>query len=270
MVPVLRDIIEHKKVEVANLKARISPARLRAQAEAASAPRSFDRALLADINSTAVIAEIKRQSPSAGLIRPEYARPEFAPEDIARRYHAAGARAISCLTDEQFFGGHLSFLERVRRAIPLPVLRKDFIIDATQIDESRAAGADAILLIAECLDDSQLADFTHHARSLGLGVLMEIHDEPNLARVLPHVQRGVFLGVNNRDLSTMKVDLQHCVRMAAKVGPAASIVGESGIRTPEDLRTLRSGGVRIVLVGEHLMRQDDPGAALQALLETPR
>lgn len=270
MVPVLRDIIEHKKVEVANLKARISPARLRAQAEAAPPPRNFERALLADVNSTAVIAEIKRQSPSAGLIRPEYAGPNFAPEDIARRYHAAGARALSCLTDERFFGGHLSFLDRVRRTVPLPVLRKDFLIDPTQIDESRAAGADAVLLIAECLDDTELADFVHHARSLGLGVLLEIHDESNLERALLHVQRGVFLGVNNRDLATMQVDLTHCVRLAARVGPEIQVVGESGIRTPDDLRTLRSGGVRIVLVGEHLMRQSDPGSALAALLETPR
>lgn len=222
-----------------------------------------------------VIAEIKRKSPSAGWIREEY-RPGadgsdvFAPEDIARRYHAAGARAISCLTDWSYFGGDLSYLERVRAAVPLPVLRKDFLVDAWQVHESRAAGADAVLLIAECLTDGAMAELLWVALGLGMDALLESHDEANLercARLAAGSPTGrVLLGINNRDLRTMRVDLGHTLRMAGRVADAGLLVSESGIRSPEDLDRLAGGGVRMVLVGESLMAGIDPGAALSGLI----
>ncbi len=216
-----------------------------------------------------VIAEIKRRSPSAGLIRPEYDGNGFSPESIARRYHAAGAAAISCLTDERFFGGHLSYIERVKEAVPLPVLRKDFLVDPWQLWQSRAAGADAVLLIAECLNESLMVDMLILAQQLRMTVLLEVHDMENLLRVRPHVgfphPGYCLLGINNRDLSTMKVDLSHTLRLADLVEDRTTLVSESGIKTPADLERLRAVGVRIILVGEHLMSQADPGAALTKL-----
>lgn len=235
-------------------------------------PRNFFRAVTKhDSNiDTAVIAEIKRRSPSAGWLRPEYEDEGFDPAVIARQYHAAGASAISCLTDERFFAGRLEYLFRVKDASPLPVLRKDFIIDPWQVWESRAYGADAILLIAECLSTSELLDLSILARELQLTTLIECHGMENLLRVLPHVgfpdRSYGLLGINNRDLTTMKVDLSHTTRLAMMVEDTAILVSESGIRTPGDLARLREVGVRIALVGESLMREEDPGAALKRLL----
>ena len=216
-----------------------------------------------------VIAEIKRKSPSAGVIRDK-----FDPLAIARQYHAAGARAISCLTDEEDFGGDLRFIEQIREVVDLPVLRKDFIVDAYQVWESRAAGADAILLIAECLDIESMVTCHSLASDLGMTTLIEVHNEENLHRVLDSmsfpVDGDTLLGINNRDLAQMKTDLAHTGRMLDALGERtverALVVSESGIRTPADLATLRSFGVGIVLVGEHLMAQSDPGDALRALL----
>lgn len=238
-------------------------------------PRNFFAAVTRhkDRFDTAVIAEVKRMSPSAGLIRPEYAGDGFEPEVIARKYHRAGAAAISCLTDERFFGGHLSYIKRIREAIPLPVLRKDFIIDPWQLWESRAAGADAVLLIAECLPEADLIDLLILAQQLQLTVLIEVHDVENLLRVRPHVgfphRSYALLGINNRDLTTMQVDLNHTLRLLDLVDDRSILVSESGIKTPDDLVRLQAADVRIVLVGEHLMRQDDPGKALGELLGPP-
>jgi indole-3-glycerol phosphate synthase len=232
-------------------------------------PRNFFRAVTRG-PGTAVIAEVKRQSPSAGLIRPEYADDNFRPEAIAQRYAAGGAAALSILTDRRFFGGDIAFLARVKDAVPLPVLRKDFLIDPWQLWESRAFGADAILLIAECLNESELVDMLILAQQLQLTTLLEVHDPDNLLRVRPHVgfphPSYALLGINNRDLRTMKVDLQHSLRMAELVEDRSVLVSESGIKTPADVRKLREAGVRILLVGEHLMRQPDPGQALHELL----
>jgi len=239
--------------------------------------RDFVGSLTAPLGNlrAAIIGEIKRQSPSAGWIRPEYEprgseRDDFEPENIARRYHQAGARAISCLTDEQSFGGHLSYIERIRSAVPLPVIRKDFMVDLWQIFESRAAGADAVLLIAECLTDEQIAAMIGAAVELGMGILLESHDEENLGRSTELAARlhpdRVLIGINNRDLRIMKVDLGHTVRLAGKVPDAGMLVSESGIKTPGDLNRLAQAGVHIALVGEHLMAQADPGAALGELL----
>jgi indole-3-glycerol phosphate synthase len=272
---VLAEIIAHKRVEVERSKAITSMAEMEALVAQEDPPRNFFAAVTRhkDRFDTAVIAEVKRMSPSAGLIRPEYAGDGFEPEVIARKYHRAGAAAISCLTDERFFGGHLSYIKRIREAIPLPVLRKDFIIDPWQLWESRAAGADAVLLIAECLPEADLIDLLILAQQLQLTVLIEVHDVENLLRVRPHVgfphRSYALLGINNRDLTTMQVDLNHTLRLLDLVDDRSILVSESGIKTPDDLVRLQAADVRIVLVGEHLMRQDDPGKALGELLGPP-
>ena len=271
-IAILDEIVAHKLDEVARAKARMPLSELEGMVAQEEPPRNFFAAVTthASKDETAVIAEVKRKSPSAGLIRAEYAGDSFRPELIARRYHESGARAISCLTDEHFFGGHLSFIRRIKEAVPLPVIRKDFLIDPWQLWESRAAGADAVLLIAECLNQSLLLDMLILAQQLQLTVLLEVHTPENLLRVRPHIgfphPSYGLLGINNRDLSKMEVDLGHTIRLADMVEDRGVLVSESGIRTPQDLKRLRSVGVQIVLVGEHLMRQDDPGAALQALL----
>lgn len=238
----------------------------------AEPPRNFFRAVTRHSREapTAVIAEVKRQSPSAGLIRSEYAGDGFRPEVIAERYHAAGAAAISCLTDRAFFGGDLSFIERIKERVPLPVLRKDFLIDPWQLWESRAHGADAVLLIAECLDEATLLDMMILAQQLRLTVLVEVHDMENLLRVRPHIgfphPTYCLLGINNRDLRTMQTDVSHTMRLVDLVDDPGVLVSESGIATPNDLARLRGVGVKIALVGESLMRHEDPGTALAALL----
>lgn len=230
---------------------------------------------------TRAIAEVKRKSPSAGLLRAEYALDSFDPSGIARAYERAGAAAISCLTDEPHFGGDLGFIQQIRSVCDLPVLRKDFIIDEYQVVESRAAGADALLLMAECLEGSALDAMAHQAISLGLSVLVEIHDEDNLDRAASLVEginasrepgtAGALLGINNRNLRSMVVDLGHTLRLAARLSVAmrAVVVGESGIKTNEDIVRLHGAGINKILVGESLMKQPRPGEALAALLATP-
>ncbi|MEM9166273.1 MAG: indole-3-glycerol phosphate synthase TrpC [Planctomycetota bacterium] len=273
----LADIIAVKTEEVAERKASVTMAELEAQVAQADPPRNFFSAVTRHTPTarTAVIAEIKRRSPSAGWMREEYRPREdgtdpFAPEDIARRYHAAGASAISCLTDGPHFGGELGYIERIKDAVPIPVLRKDFIIDTWQLWESRAAGADAVLLIAECLTEGLLVDMLILTQRLGMTALLEVHSMDDLLRVRPHVgfphPSYCLLGINNRDLKTMTVDVAQTTRLADLIEDRSVLVSESGIRTPADLSRLRQAGVQIVLVGESLMREEDPGAALAALL----
>jgi indole-3-glycerol phosphate synthase len=269
---VLAKIVARKREEVADGKAQTTIHEFEVEIIQGEEPRNFFTALTRHENKahTAVIAEVKRKSPSAGWIRPEYASDNFKPEEIAASYHEAGASAISCLTDRDFFGGDLSYIKRIKDRVPLPVLRKDFIIDPWQVWESRAAGADAILLIAECLTVAEILDLMILAQQLKLTVLMEVHDASSLERVKQYVgfphRSYCLLGINNRDLRSMTVDLDHTIRMAKKVEDTSILVSESGIKTTDDLRKLRRNDVRIVLVGEHLMRQDDPGAALKTLL----
>jgi indole-3-glycerol phosphate synthase len=270
--PVLAEIIAHKLEEVEELRSRVTLTELEGMVAQEEAPRNFFAAVTRQRNrfETSVIAEVKRQSPSAGLIRPEYAGGGFKPEEVARTYEANGASAISCLTDERFFGGHLSFIRRIKEAVGLPVLRKDFIVDPLQLWESRAAGADAVLLIAECLTESMLVDLLILSQQLQLTVLLEVHDVEQLLRVRPHIgfphRSYALLGINNRDLTTMKVDLNHTLRLVDLVDDRSILVSESGITSADDVVRLQAQDVRIVLVGEHLMRQADPGAALASLL----
>jgi indole-3-glycerol phosphate synthase len=260
-------IVSRKRLEVAAKKRSVPVESLKERIAELGRPRNFFQAVVdhGSTKGTRVIAEVKQRSPSGGLIRPD-----FNPVDIARRYHANGAVAISCLTDEVDFGGSLDFIHAIRDAVPLPVLRKDFIIESYQVWEARAFGADAILLIAECLSDAQLIDYKILAIELGMSVLVEVHDTESLYRVQPHLSFPhsgyALLGVNNRDLRTMTTDLGHSFRMAELVDDTHVMVSESGIRTPDDLKRLRAHGIHIVLVGEHLLRQPDPGTALAELL----
>jgi indole-3-glycerol phosphate synthase len=282
MQGVLKEIIDHKREEVAKAKAATDFAELEALVAQAEPPRNFFGAVTQhpDAFHISIIAEVKRKSPSAGWIRPEYERLAkrgegvaaggFDPGAIAKRYADNGAAAISCLTDEKFFAGHLSFIERIKEAVPLPVLRKDFIVDPWQLWESRAAGADAVLLIAECLTIAELVDMLILAQRLGLTTLLEVHSVDSLLRVRPHVgfphPSYVLLGINNRDLASQTVDINHTLRLLDMVDDLSILVSESGIKSNKDATWLRHHGVRIQLVGEHLMRADDPGRGLAELL----
>lgn len=248
-------IVEVKEREVEALRPR--SAALREAAESAAPTRAF-AAALRHPSEVRLLAEIKRRSPSAGAIR-EGADPAA----IARAYASGGAAALSVLTDEPFFGGSLEALRAVRAAVALPLLRKDFTIDPVQVWEARGAGADAILLIVRILDDDRLGDLHALARSLGMDVLVEVHDAAELERA----QRigAALIGVNNRDLSTFTTDLSLSLRLAPQVDARVTLVAESGIRTAEDVRRLGAAGIDAILVGESLMRQTDVGTAAAAL-----
>jgi indole-3-glycerol phosphate synthase len=261
-VTILDEILAHKRGEVAEAKRRVAPAELARRAAAGPAPRGFRRALLARGPLPRVIAELKRRSPSRGEIRPD-----FDPEAIARAYEAGGAAALSVLTDQRFFGGSLAVLEAVRRVTRLPLLRKDFVIDPYQIDEARAAGADAVLLIVAALAPEALAALRAHAVGLGLDVLVEVHDEAEL-----DAAKGAgadLIGINNRDLRSFVTDLGVTERLAKRVPQGTLVVAESGISGREDMARLQRAGASAFLVGESLMREADPGLALRRLLGTP-
>ncbi len=270
MVVTLQQIIARKHVEVAKAKANTPIELLRERAADADKPRNFFRAVIGrgHPHETAVIAEIKRKSPSAGMLRED-----FDPVAIAKQYYEAGAAAISCVTDEQHFGGHLGYIQQIRSAVPLPVLRKDFLVDQYQLWESRVAGADAVLLIAEVLSEGEMLDMMILAKDLGMTTLVEVHDVQNLLRVKRHIgfphKAYSLLGINNRDLNTMKTDLNHTFRLADMVEDTKVLVSESGIKSHEDIVKLRQHGVHIVLVGEYLMKQPHPGEALRELLAAP-
>jgi indole-3-glycerol phosphate synthase len=259
-VTILDEILEHKRVEVARAKVGRDSAELWHRAATSSAPVRGFRDALRSTDGVAVIAEVKRQSPSKGLIRED-----FDPVEIARAYAAAGAACISVLTDERFFGGSLDALERIRGAVDRPLLRKDFVVDPDQIAEARIAGADAVLLIVSALEQPELDSFQAQARSLGLDVLVEVHDEAELERAL--AIGADLIGVNNRNLKTFAVDLGTTQRIAARLpgGHDIVLVAESGIRDIDDIKRLEAVGARAFLVGESLMRQPDPGKALEAL-----
>ena len=256
---ILDEILAHKSEELRSAKARRGALELSRAAREVRRPVAGLRAALRACAGVAVIAEIKRMSPSKGLIRAD-----FDAEKIALAYQAAGAAAISVLTDEKFFGGSLEILRQVRSVVATPLLRKDFVLDPYQIDEARLAGADAVLLIVAALSDAKLAALHAHARSLGLDVLVEVHDERELDRAL--AIGSTLIGVNNRDLKSFEVDLGTTERLAARIAdPEVTLVTESGISSPADVARLARAGARGFLVGESLMRMPDPGSALIAL-----
>jgi indole-3-glycerol phosphate synthase len=255
---VLDRIIDHKRNEIAEAK-RLRPLEgVLDQVAQAPAVRDFVAALRARPD-VALIAEVKKASPSAGIIRAD-----FDPVEIARTYERHGAACLSVLTDENFFQGHLDYLRAVRQAVQIPVLRKDFIIDRYQVAEARAAGADCMLLIAECLDDCHLRDLYFYASELGMESLIEIYDPENLDRVLK--LDPALVGVNNRDLRTFVTDLDHTIRLAPRMSASTLLVSESGIRTRADVDRLKAGGAKAMLVGETLMRSPDIGQAVMELL----
>jgi len=270
---ILETIVQEKHTEVARLPPEdISARELQSAMEVRGDNRDFLVALRhPKIGSVALIAEVKKASPSAGIIRPD-----FDPVRIARQYEQAGAACLSVLTDEKFFHGSLKYLQQIRQAVSLPLLRKDFIIDKRQILESIQWGADAILLIAAILTDAQLKHFHSLAAQAGLVVLVEVHDELELNRAL--AAGAQLIGVNNRDLKTFKVDLATTELLASRLrtrfGPAGRaplLVAESGIHTRSDVDRLAMCGARAILVGESLMRVPDTSAKVRELLgETSR
>jgi len=263
---ILHRILRTKRKEVAALRAGAGLDELNARAKDAPRPRNFFSAVTRrPVRLVNLIAEVKRASPSAGVIRED-----FDPVRIARTYTEAGADAISVLTDETYFQGSLDYLRQVRQAVNVPVLRKDFIIDALQVYESRAAGADAILLIASALPPGELMDLMILATELRMTSLVEVHDGEEIMRLrsmvgFPHPAYGL-LGINNRDLTTFKVDIATTTRLAELAGGKTPIVSESGIKTRADVERLKRAGVVAILVGETLMRSGDVPAEVESLL----
>lgn len=258
MTTILDKIVATKRVEVVEAKQRVPLRELETLVSSAPRVRDFAGALAAP-GPIKLIAEVKKASPSRGVIRAD-----FDPVSIARVYEQHGATCVSVLTDESYFQGRLRYLSEIRHAIGLPVLRKDFIIDSYQVWEARAAGADAVLLIAECLDDKRLRRLLTDVESLGMAALVELYEPENVSRVVDSGAR--LVGVNNRNLRTFEVDLNHTIELRKRIPESCTVVGESGIWTREDVRRLEKAGVAAILVGESLMRQDDIGAAVDALL----
>lgn len=262
MNDVLQRILARKAEEVAARKRERPPAMVARMAARRTDVRGFADAIAARIarDEPAVIAEVKKASPSKGLIRPD-----FDPAAIARSYEAGGAACLSVLTDADFFQGSDAFLQRARMACALPVLRKDFIVDDYQVHEARLLGADCVLLIVAALDDVQLADYAAIAEGLGMDVLLEVHDIDELERALQLPSR--LLGINNRNLRTFEVSLDTTLALRQAVPPDRILVTESGIATRADVATMRDAGVHAFLVGESFMRQPDPGKALSAMFD---
>lgn len=255
---ILEEIVATKHEEIAAARKALPESELEAVIANAPPIRDFFGALSAE-GPIRLIAEVKKASPSAGIIRKD-----FDPVSIARTYETHSATCISCLTDEHYFQGNLDYLKAIRAEVGLPVLRKDFIIHSYQLLEARAAGADAVLLIAECLDDCNLRKLFNEAVELGMTPLVEFYQPENLPRVLE--AGATLIGVNNRNLHTFEVDLDHTLRMKEQVPDECLLVGESGIRTHADVQKLEAGGVDAILVGESLMREDDIGLAVDNLL----
>lgn len=255
---VLENIVAAKRREIAERVAQSPASELERRLADAPPPRDFFAALATD-GPIRLIAEVKRASPSAGVLRPN-----FDPVAIAREYAVHGASCISVLTDGPFFQGSLDDLKKVRAAVPIPVLRKDFILDGYQLLEARAAGADAVLLIAECLDDCQLRTLHNEAIDMGMTPLVELYEPDNLPRVL--AAGATLVGVNNRNLHTFEVDLGHTLRIRPQTPDECVLVSESGVKTRQDVEQLQAAGVDAILVGETLMREPHIGAAVDRLL----
>lgn len=264
---ILDKIIATKRLEVETLKKSMPIERLREQARGELPRRGFLtnlKSVATATNHVALIAEVKKASPSKGVIRAD-----FDPVTIARQYESGGATCLSVLTDVEYFQGSLDYLREIREAVSLPLLRKDFIIDRIQILEALVSGADAILLIAACLDPRHLHDLHDEASALGLDVLVEIHNEAEWEGIIKGGAAPPLVGINNRNLNTFEVDLAVSERLApALVEAGCFVVAESGIYTPADVKRLKKSGASAILVGESLMRQRDPGVAARELLAT--
>ena len=260
MSDILNKIVAVKREEVTQGLKRKSLQAMRADAESRVLTRDFVGAMRAQIAAgrSAVIAEVKKASPSKGVLRAD-----FIPADIAQSYAEHGAACLSVLTDQQFFQGCNDFLKQARASCDLPVLRKDFMVDAYQIYESRVLGADCILLIAACLDDAQMADLESIAHSLDMAVLVEVHDRAELDRALK--LKTPLVGINNRNLRTFEVSLETTLTMRNDVPADRLLVTESGIVSPDDVKRMREAQVHAFLVGEAFMRAADPGQALATL-----
>ncbi len=263
MSDILKKIVAVKHEEIAQGLRKKSLAAMRADAESRVLTRDFEGALRAKIaaGQAAVIAEIKKASPSKGVLRED-----FIPADIAQSYAEHGAACLSVLTDKQFFQGSVDYLKQARASCQLPVLRKDFMVDPYQVYEARAMGADCILLIAACLDDAQMADLEAVAHGLGMAVLVEVHDEPELHRALK--LKTALLGINNRNLRTFEVSLDTTLGMLPTVPADKLLITESGILSLADVERMRAAQVHAFLVGEAFMRAPDPGAALADLFKS--
>ncbi|MDQ7914503.1 indole-3-glycerol phosphate synthase TrpC [Pseudomonas sp. 102515] len=258
---VLQKILARKAEEIAELKARTSLAELEAQARAADAPRGFARALQAQVarKEAAIIAEVKKASPSKGVIREH-----FVPAEIAHSYALGGATCLSVLTDVDFFQGGNAYLQQARAACQLPVIRKDFLIDPFQVVEARAIGADCILLIVAALDDGLMGELAATAKDVGLDVLVEVHDGAELERALK-VLDTPLVGVNNRNLHTFEVSLEATLDLLPRIPQDRLVITESGILNRADVELMETNEVRAFLVGEAFMRADEPGQELQRL-----
>lgn len=262
MSDILQRIVATKQEELVAARARRSEADLRSEAESRRDTRDFAGALRRRVGAgqAAVIAEVKKASPSKGVLREH-----FVPAEIAASYARHGAACLSVLTDAPYFQGAPAYLQQAREACDLPVLRKDFMVDAYQVYEARAMGADCILLIAACLDDAQMADLEAQALALGMAVLVEVHDGAELDRALK--LKTPLVGINNRNLKTFEVTLQTTLALLPQVPGDRLLVTESGILGRGDVQRMREAGVHAFLVGEAFMRADDPGAALATLFQ---
>jgi indole-3-glycerol phosphate synthase len=258
MPTILDDIVATKRHEVEEARAAVAIESLYEESKNAPPPRDFLVALSVG-PPIRLIAEVKKASPSAGVIRAD-----FDPVGIAKIYERHGASCISVLTDRSYFQGSLDYLRQIRAAVNLPVLRKDFVIDRYQVVEARAAGADAVLLIAECLDDYALHDLHAAIVELGMTPLVELYEPQNLRRVLD--VGAQLIGINNRDLRTFQVDLGHCMRLRRNIPAGRIVVGESGIKSRQDVETLQAAGIHAMLVGETLMAKANIGQAVDELL----
>ena len=257
---ILDTIIAYKYVEVQERQAIVTRSEVAACAASAPPPRDFLAALQTPkMGSVTLIAEVKKASPSAGVIRAD-----FDPVAIAQDYEAAGASCLSVLTDEKFFQGHDDYLVSVRQAVALPIIRKDFVVNDWQIYESRALGADAILLIAAALSRTQIADYQIVAHDLGMAALVEVHTEAEMEVALR--ANAKLIGINSRNLNTFVTDLGTIERLAAMVPVGVTLVAESGLKTPADVKRVADAGAKAILVGETLMRSEDIAAAVRALL----